>query len=182
MALPEPTDEAADTQELGTQSAGEPPMPVQARIELRDYDPIWPQLYDREAARIRSILGERVVRLKHTGSTSVPGLAAKPIIDIVLEVPDSADEAAYLPTMQATGYVLRIRGPKWFQDRLFKALTSTRTCTCSPRAALRPTGCSGFVTGFAATRTTGRCMSEPSGSWPGGIGPRCSSTLTPRPQ
>jgi GrpB-like predicted nucleotidyltransferase (UPF0157 family) len=50
----------------------------------------------------------------------VPGLPAKPIIDVVLEVPDTADEAAYVPAMQAAGYVLRIREPEWFQHRLFK--------------------------------------------------------------
>jgi GrpB-like predicted nucleotidyltransferase (UPF0157 family) len=65
--------------------AASPPTP--ARIELRDYDPSWPRLYAREAARIRSALDERVMRLEHAGSTSVPGLAAKPIIDIVLEMP-----------------------------------------------------------------------------------------------
>jgi GrpB-like predicted nucleotidyltransferase (UPF0157 family) len=93
---------------------------VPARIELRDYEPSWPQLYAREAARIRSALGERVVRLEHAGSTSIPGLAAKPIIDIVLEVPDAAEEAAYLPAMEAAGYGLRLREPDWFQHRLLK--------------------------------------------------------------
>jgi GrpB-like predicted nucleotidyltransferase (UPF0157 family) len=79
-----------------------------ARIELRDYDPIWPRLYAREAARIRSALGERVVRLEHAGSTSVPTLAAKPVIDIVLEVPDAAEEAAYLPAMQAVWAIIEL--------------------------------------------------------------------------
>jgi GrpB-like predicted nucleotidyltransferase (UPF0157 family) len=50
----------------------------------------------------------------------VPGLAAKPIIDIVLEVPDSADEAVYLAAMQAAGYTLRLREPEWFRHRLLK--------------------------------------------------------------
>jgi GrpB-like predicted nucleotidyltransferase (UPF0157 family) len=119
MALPDPTDVAAGHgPPMEPAQAASPPLP--ARIELRDYDPSWPQLYAREAARIRSALGERVVRLEHAGSTSVPGLAAKPIIDIVLEVPDAAEEAAYLPTMEAAGYVLRIREPDWFQHRLFK--------------------------------------------------------------
>jgi GrpB-like predicted nucleotidyltransferase (UPF0157 family) len=119
QGLPDPTDVAAD-QESSKQSvkAASPPMP--ARIELRDYDPSWPQLYAREAARIRSALGERVVRLEHAGSTSVPGLAAKPIIDVLLEVPDAAEEAAYLPAMEAAGYVVRLREPDWFQHRLLK--------------------------------------------------------------
>ncbi len=94
--------------------------PLTSPIELREYDPDWPRLFDREAARIRSILGDRVVRLEHVGSTSVPGLAAKPIIDIVLAVPDSSDESTYLPALEAAGYVLRIREPEWFEHRVFK--------------------------------------------------------------
>jgi GrpB-like predicted nucleotidyltransferase (UPF0157 family) len=50
----------------------------------------------------------------------VPGLPAKPIIDVALEVPDSADEPAYVPEMEAAGYVLRIREPDWFEHRVFK--------------------------------------------------------------
>jgi Uncharacterized conserved protein len=50
----------------------------------------------------------------------VPGLAAKPVIDIVLAVPDSADEVAYVPPMEAAGYVLRIREPDWHEHRLFR--------------------------------------------------------------
>ena len=50
----------------------------------------------------------------------MPGLAAKPIIDIVLAIPDSSDEPAYVPPMEAAGYVLRIREPEWFEHRLFK--------------------------------------------------------------
>ena len=48
------------------------------------------------------------------------GLAAKPIIDILLAVPDSSDEPAYVPALEAAGYVLRIREPDWFEHRLFK--------------------------------------------------------------
>jgi GrpB-like predicted nucleotidyltransferase (UPF0157 family) len=106
--------------ESSKQSAQAPSPPMQARIELRDYDPSWPRLYAREAARIWLALGDRVVRLEHAGSTSVPTLAAKPVIDIVLEVPDAAEEATYLPAMEAAGYVLRLREPGWFQHRLLK--------------------------------------------------------------
>ena len=89
-------------------------------IELRDYDPAWPDAYAREATRITGALGDRVVTLEHVGSTSVPGLAAKPIIDVVLEVADSADEPAYVPDLEAAGYVLRIREPSWFEHRLLR--------------------------------------------------------------
>jgi GrpB-like predicted nucleotidyltransferase (UPF0157 family) len=96
------------------------PQPLTAPIEIQNYDPAWPELYAREAARVRRVLGDRVMRLEHAGSTSVPGLPAKPIIDIVLEVPDSADEPAYAPALEAVGYMLRIREPDWFEHRLFK--------------------------------------------------------------
>jgi len=89
-------------------------------VLLADYDPGWTTAFEREATRIRGALGDQVRVLEHVGSTSVPGLAAKPIIDIVLAVPDSTDEDAYVPPMEAAGYVLRIREPEWFEHRLFK--------------------------------------------------------------
>jgi len=90
------------------------------KVVLVPYDPAWPALFDREAARVRGALGDRVRLLEHVGSTSVPGLWAKPIIDMVLAVSDSSDEPAYVPDMEAAGYVLRIREPDWFEHRLFK--------------------------------------------------------------
>ena len=89
-------------------------------ILLADYNPDWPQLFEREASRIRAALGPAILRLEHTGSTSVPGLAAKPIIDILLVVTDSADEAAYVLSLEESGYVLKIREPNWFEHRMFK--------------------------------------------------------------
>jgi GrpB-like predicted nucleotidyltransferase (UPF0157 family) len=91
-----------------------------APIHLAPYDAAWPSLYEREAARLRGVLGARVVRLEHVGSTSVPGLSAKPVIDIVLVVPDSANEDAYVPDLLAAGYRLTIREPDWHEHRLFK--------------------------------------------------------------
>ncbi len=94
--------------------------PLAKPVELVDYDAAWPELFEREAQRIRAALGDRARLLEHTGSTSVPGLAAKPIIDITLAVPDSADEGAYVPLLEAAGYVLRIREPDWYEHRLFR--------------------------------------------------------------
>src|SRR5262249_44924985 len=94
--------------------------PHDAPVRLVEYDPAWPSLFAREDERIRSILGDRVLLLEHAGSTSVPGLAAKPHIDMILVVPDSSDEASYVPDLEAAGYVLRIREPEWFEHRLFK--------------------------------------------------------------
>ena len=95
-------------------------QPHNAPITLAEYDPDWPRLFAREADRIRAVLDETAVQVEHVGSTSVPGLAAKPIIDILLAVPDSADEPSYVPAMEKAGYVLRIREPDWFEHRLFK--------------------------------------------------------------
>jgi GrpB-like predicted nucleotidyltransferase (UPF0157 family) len=113
------TDVEAYEKELAKLTIG-PVQSLNAPIEFADYDPSWPASYEREADRIRSILKDRVVRIEHVGSTSVSSLLAKPIIDIVLEVPDSANEDAYVPDMEAAGYVLRIREADWFEHRLFK--------------------------------------------------------------
>jgi GrpB-like predicted nucleotidyltransferase (UPF0157 family) len=104
---------------LGAVTVGEPQR-LSGSVTLVDYDPEWPRAFAREEERIRAALGERALRVEHTGSTSVPGLAAKPIIDIVLVVRDSADEAAYVPALEAAGYVLRIREPDWHEHRLLK--------------------------------------------------------------
>jgi GrpB-like predicted nucleotidyltransferase (UPF0157 family) len=119
MGLRDPNDVEAYDRELNRVTIGGA-QPLTKPIEIREYDPQWPTLYEREEARIRAILGDRVARIEHAGSTSVPGLPAKPIIDIVLEVPDSADEPAYVPDLEAAGYPLRIREPEWFEHRLFK--------------------------------------------------------------
>jgi beta-N-acetylhexosaminidase len=89
-------------------------------VVLSDYDPSWPELYAREEERIRAALGERALLVEHVGSTSVPGLPAKPIVDIVLAVADSADEPSYVPALEGAGYVLRIREPEWFEHRVLK--------------------------------------------------------------
>jgi GrpB-like predicted nucleotidyltransferase (UPF0157 family) len=96
------------------------PSHADGPIHLADYDPEWPERYEREAARIRSLLGDRVRLLEHVGSTSIPGIAAKPIIDIDLAVPDSAHERAYVPDLEADGYVLRGREPDWFEHRFLE--------------------------------------------------------------
>src|SRR5271166_350586 len=91
-----------------------------APIQLVAYSAEWPVLFVREADRVRATLGSRALMLEHVGSTSVPGLAAKPIVDMILAVVDSADEPAYVPAMESAGYVLHIREPEWHQHRLFK--------------------------------------------------------------
>ena len=94
--------------------------PLHGRVLIVDYDPQWAEMFDREAARIRAVLAERALQVEHVGSTSVPGLPAKPIIDIVLVVIDSADETAYVPALAATGYRLHLREADWYEHRMFK--------------------------------------------------------------
>jgi GrpB-like predicted nucleotidyltransferase (UPF0157 family) len=97
----------------------EPPE-LNGPVRLAGYSDDWPRLYEREAARVRSALGDRVLLLEHVGSTSVPGLAAKPIIDILLVVADPSDEPAYVPELERAGYRLVIREPGWHEHRAFK--------------------------------------------------------------
>jgi GrpB-like predicted nucleotidyltransferase (UPF0157 family) len=97
-----------------------PLEPHDAPITLVAYDPDWPRLFRREADRVRAALGPVALRIEHVASTSVPGLVAKPIIDVLLVVPDPADEPGYVPQLEAAGYVLHIREPDWFEHRLFK--------------------------------------------------------------
>lgn len=116
----DPADRAPMTEEEIRAAVVGELKPLEGPILLADYDPAWPALFEREAARIRAALGDDARLVEHAGSTSVPGLAAKPIIDIVLAVPDSADEASYVPALEAAGYVLRIREPEWLQHRVLK--------------------------------------------------------------
>ncbi len=95
-------------------------VPLNGPIQIVDYDPEWPRLFEREAERVQATLDDRVLLLEHVGSTSVPGLAAKPLIDMLLVVANSAEESAYVPDLEAAGYVLRIREPDWHEHRLFK--------------------------------------------------------------
>jgi GrpB-like predicted nucleotidyltransferase (UPF0157 family) len=85
-----------------------------------DPDPTWPATYAALAARVRDTLGTQVLTIEHVGSTAVPGLVAKPVIDIDLTVADSADEAAYVPDMEADGWVLRIREQEFEEHRLLR--------------------------------------------------------------
>jgi len=96
-------------------------QPLSGRVLIVDYDPRWPEFFRREADRIRAALGGRALRIEHTGSTSVPGLAAKPIIDMLLVVTDSANEAAYVPALEGVGYLLCIRESNWHEHRMFQA-------------------------------------------------------------
>ena len=98
--------------------AGRRPAPSQIRIV--EYQERWPGDFDRVAARVREVLGSAVLELHHVGSTSVPGLPAKPVIDVDVVVADPADELAYIPALEAHGFIHIIREPWWHEHRLLK--------------------------------------------------------------
>lgn len=89
-------------------------------IAIVDHDAAWTGQYEELAAAIRSLLGDRVLALQHIGSTSVPDLAAKPVIDIDLIVADPRRENDYRPALAEVGYDLVIREPGWHEHRAFR--------------------------------------------------------------
>lgn len=107
----------ATDDQIAAVTVGAPKL-LNTTIYLAPYDPAWPSLFAQLAEQIRSALGDRVLLLEHAGSTSVPGLSAKPIIDMVMAVADSGDEAAYVPPLEAIGYTLKIREPDWYHHRV----------------------------------------------------------------
>jgi GrpB-like predicted nucleotidyltransferase (UPF0157 family) len=98
-------------------------------IIVADYDPAWAARFRQEETRIRAALGEAALAIEHIGSTSVPGLAAKPIVDILLVVEDSSDEDA--------GYILRVREPDFHEHGCSGLRQKMCTCTPSPRVHQR---------------------------------------------
>lgn len=108
------------------------PKPEPRPIEIVPFDPAWSQAYRELASRVRNALGDRVLGLQHIGSTAVPGLPAKPVIDLDLTLADPAAEHDYVQDLQRQGFVLSIREPHWHEHRV---LTSTE-----PRANLHVFG------------------------------------------
>jgi GrpB-like predicted nucleotidyltransferase (UPF0157 family) len=155
--------------EIRAATVGEPKV-HDGTIDLADYDPAWPDLFTRESDRIRSMLGDVAGALEHVGSTSVPGLAAKPIIDIVLVVPDPANEAAYVPALEAIGYVLRIGSPTGTSIACSLGTSRASRSMCSRREARRSSACLSSETGSAGTGPTATSTSAPSATWPAGRG------------
>jgi len=90
------------------------------QVFLAEHDPVWAEQYATEEALIRAALGAVLGAVQHAGSTSVPGLAAKPVVDIILTVADPAAEDAYVGPLESVGYVFHHREPHWHQHRLFK--------------------------------------------------------------
>ena len=100
--------------------------PTGYTLRIEEPDPTWALRYGVLEAQILQGLGDRVIGIQHIGSTAVPGLPAKPIIDIDLAVADPADEAAYVPDLEALGYVHWLTEPDWHEHRLLKQLQEPR--------------------------------------------------------
>jgi GrpB-like predicted nucleotidyltransferase (UPF0157 family) len=92
-------------------------------IKVVEHDPAWVRLFEKQAQQIRSALGPVALAVEHIGSTSVPDLPAKPIIDVILVVASSANEASYLPALEAAGYELRVRDPRDNEHRMLRTPT-----------------------------------------------------------
>jgi GrpB-like predicted nucleotidyltransferase (UPF0157 family) len=108
-----------DDEQILAAAVGELP-PTYREVVLVEYDSQWPALFEQAAEQIRGALGDAALEIHHVGSTSVPGLMAKPRIDINLVVADTTDEEAYVPKLEAAGYVLRVREPEWFEHRMLR--------------------------------------------------------------
>lgn len=82
------------------------------KVVIAEYDPTWPERFESERALLAEALGDLPRRIEHIGSTSVPGLAAKPLVDILVTLDDVRDEARYRPAIEGLGFELRVDEPE----------------------------------------------------------------------
>ena len=107
---------------LGTLPTGLLGSPDQGPVLLVAYDQTWANRFEHHREVIERELGELLLQIHHIGSTAVPGLSAKPIVDILAVVADSANESSYVPLLEAAGYRLRVREPNFEEHRMFQSL------------------------------------------------------------
>jgi GrpB-like predicted nucleotidyltransferase (UPF0157 family) len=79
-------------------------------VVIVDYDPAWPSMFASLGERIRAKLGSVAIRIDHIGSTAVPGLAAKPIIDVQVSVERLEPDDEFRTPLQAVGFIHRVGG------------------------------------------------------------------------
>ncbi|WP_374833870.1 GrpB family protein [Paenochrobactrum pullorum] len=94
--------------------------PKPEHIDVRDYDPQWHNWFEKLKADIAGALSEQALAIEHVGSTAVPDLPAKPVIDIDLIVENPDDEAQYVPALEQLGYQLTVRERSWYQHRMLR--------------------------------------------------------------
>ena len=107
-------------------------------IVIEDYDPAWVDRFAAARALLGEALGGLIIAIEHVGSTSVPGLPAKPIIDIDLSIEDTADESRYVPALEALGYRLVLREPWWYGHRMLVSPAEDVHLHLWPRDAPEP--------------------------------------------
>ncbi|MEV6812627.1 GrpB family protein [Micromonospora sp. NPDC051296] len=127
----------ATAEQVSAGLVGEPPRTWQS-IVITDHDPGWADRFAAAGAHLDDALGGLIVSLEHVGSTSVPGLAAKPIIDIDLLVDDTTDEGCYLPALEGLGYRLVLREPWWHGHRMLVNTAEDVNLHVWPRDAPEP--------------------------------------------
>ncbi|MGW4465734.1 GrpB family protein [Micromonospora sp. NPDC004704] len=116
---------------------GDPPARWQS-IVIEDYDPAWVDRFAAASSSLTEALGGLVVGVEHVGSTSVPGLAAKPVIDIDLLVEDTTDESRYVPALETLGYRLVLREPWWHGHRMLVSTAEDVNLHVWPQDAPEP--------------------------------------------
>ncbi|EKT4087854.1 hypothetical protein PGKDCPLP_02305 [Stenotrophomonas maltophilia] len=94
--------------------------PQPEALQVVPWSTLWADQFEQQRTQLQATLGNIALGIEHVGSTAVPGLPAKPVLDIDLLVADPADEAAWLPALQALGYVLTIRERSWYQHRMLR--------------------------------------------------------------
>ena len=124
-------------EQMAAALVGEPPKKWQT-IVIEDYDPAWADRFAAASSLLSEVLGDLITGIEHVGSTSVPGLAAKPIIDIDLLLDETADESRYLPLLQRLGYRLVLREPWWYGHRMLVSAAEDVHLHVWPRAAPEP--------------------------------------------
>ncbi|MCJ1436695.1 hypothetical protein MMC27_006076 [Xylographa pallens] len=92
---------------------------VHPSITILEPNPEWPRRFEEVKERLQKALGALILDIAHSGSTSVPGLPAKDIIDVDLTLKDATDEASYVKPLDEAGFRFLLREPQWYQHRFF---------------------------------------------------------------
>jgi GrpB-like predicted nucleotidyltransferase (UPF0157 family) len=124
-------------EQMAAALVGPPPARWES-ITIEDYDPAWAGRFAAVRAQLDEVLGGLIAGVEHVGSTSVPGLAATPIIDIDLLIEDTADESRYLPALEGAGYRLVLREPWWYGHRMLVSRAEDVHLHVWPRDAPEP--------------------------------------------
>jgi GrpB-like predicted nucleotidyltransferase (UPF0157 family) len=124
-------------EQMAAALVGEPPARWES-IVIEDYDPAWAGQFAAASAQLSQALGDQIISIEHVGSTSVPGLAAKPIIDIDLSIEDTAAESRYLPALERLGYRLVLWEPWWHGHRMLVSAAEDVHLHVWPRGAPEP--------------------------------------------